>query len=128
MSTYSIKDVVGYATEMRQSVASSFKEDYKENLDDFISIDQTISVIENNSLGSDDNGYFLIDEDGHDQIFEEISIWIFNVGLAKLAANGHIECAWDSDLNEMIFWLADNKVSNNEYAKNHRTQDGNRQN
>jgi len=27
-----------------------------------------------------------------------------NVGLAKLASKGLVECAWDNETNEMIFW------------------------
>jgi hypothetical protein len=32
---------------------------------------------------------------------------MYEVGLARLAAQGFVECAWDDEKEEMIFWLAD---------------------
>lgn len=109
MDTYSIIDMNGYATAIRQGAASSFADKHDENLDDFISINQVIGLVEQHSLGQDEEGNHLINEETFDFIFEEVRVWIYEVGLAKLAAKGHVECAWDNDTNEMVFWLPDNK-------------------
>jgi hypothetical protein len=45
-----------------------------------------------------------LNEERNQQNFEEAATWIHNVGLAKLAAQDLIECAWDDELNEMVFW------------------------
>ena len=106
MENYSIIDLIGYATAMRQGAAKSFAEDYSENLDEFISVNQVINLIKKNNLGIDEEGYYLINEDIFNQVFDEIRDWLYGVGLAKLASKGFIECAWDNDSNEMVFWLA----------------------
>lgn len=104
---YSIINLEGYADALRKGAAESFTKDYQENLDDFISIKQIISLIEKNSLGRDQDNNYIINEDIFNDVFDQIRDWIYEVGLAKLAANGFVECAWDSDNNCMVFWLAD---------------------
>ena len=111
METYSIIDLEGYAKAMRDGAASSFEKEYTENLDDFITVNQVINLIKKNNLGQDEDGYFLINEDIFNQVFEEIRDWLYGVGLSKLASTGYVECAWDNDSNEMIFWLADKNKS-----------------
>jgi hypothetical protein len=105
MESYSIIDLEGYANAMRGGAASSFEKDYTENLDDFISLGQVINMIKKNSLGLDEDNNYLISEEIFENIFDDIRDCIYGVGLAKLSANGHIECAWDNDSNEMVFWL-----------------------
>lgn len=104
MDIYAIQDLNGYASQMRDFAAKSLYEHYTDNLDEFISIDQTISLVKSECLGFDENNRLLLDEDTNDKIFESISTWIYNVGLAKLAARDKLECAWDEKLNEMVFW------------------------
>jgi hypothetical protein len=106
---YSITDLENYAIYLRDSAASSFSEDYTENLDDFISVKQVINLIKKRSVGVDDEGNLLINSDAFDDTFDDIRVWLYGVGLAKLSANGTIDCAWDNDLNQMIFWHSENK-------------------
>lgn len=106
MESYSIIDLEGYAKAMRDGAASSFEKDYTENLDDFITIPQVINMIKENNLGLDDEGNYLINEDIFDDVFNSIRDRLYEVALAKLAAKGLIECAWDDDSNDMVFWLA----------------------
>jgi hypothetical protein len=102
---YAITDLNGYVSQMRDVAAQNISENSnQDNLDDYISIDQMIGVVKSNCLGYDDNDHVLLDEKRNQKIFEEVSIWIHNSGLAKLAANDLVECAWDDELNEMVFW------------------------
>lgn len=117
METYSITDLIGYCHSVRDAAASDLKKDYTENLDDFVTINQVKSIIKDHSVGTDDDDNFLINEEIHNEIYDSIQVRIFNVGLAKLAANGFIECAWDDDNNEMIFWASDTKNQNDNPAK-----------
>lgn len=105
MDSYSIIDLEGYAKAMRDGAASSFEKDYTENLDDFITIPQVIDTIKENNLGFDEEGNYLINEDIFDDVFNIIRDRLYEVALAKLAAKGLIECAWDDESNEMVFWL-----------------------
>jgi hypothetical protein len=106
MESYSIIDLEGYAKAMRDGAASSFEKDYTEDLDEFITIPQVINMIKNNNLGLDQEGNYLINEDIFDDMFESIRNQLYEVGLSKLAAKGFIDCAWDDDSNQMVFWLA----------------------
>jgi hypothetical protein len=106
MESYSIIDLQGYAKAMRDGAASSFEKDYTENLDEFISIGQVINMIKKNNLGLDEEGNYLINEQIFDDVFNYIRDWLYEVGLCKLAAKGFVDCSWDDESNEMVFWLA----------------------
>jgi hypothetical protein len=112
-NTYSIMDLDGYAVSLREAAAQSFSEDYDENLDDFITLDQTKNIIIGYSLGQDDDGNYLINEEVFNDTFEDIRSWIYEAGIAKLAAQGLVECAWDSDLDQMVFWCKDDEKKPN---------------
>jgi hypothetical protein len=108
---YSVSDLNKYAESIRKNAALSFTESYDENLDDFISIPQMKNLITTNAIGTDEDGTLLIDEASYNKTFDEVTIWLHNVGLAKLAAAGRVECAWDSKLNEMTFWLPSSELT-----------------
>jgi len=103
-NVYAIVDIEGYASEMREAAAKTISDSYEENLDDFISIDQMISLVKEKCVGFDDNDRPLLNEDANVNIYESTISWIHGVGLAKLASKGLIECAWDNDINGMVFW------------------------
>ena len=93
MESYSIIDLEGFSKSLREGVASSFEENHTESLDSFISIGQVINLVKKNSLGMDEEGYYLINEQIFDDMFNDIRDWFYSVGLAKLAASGFVECA-----------------------------------
>ncbi len=102
---YAITNIEGYVSQMREAAANNISENSsQDNLDNYISIDQMIGLVKSNCLGYDDNNHPLLNEENNQKIFEEASVWIHNVGLAKLAAEDLVECAWDDELNEMVFW------------------------
>ena len=103
---YAITDISGYVSQMREVAANSLTENGTSNddLDSYISLDQMVGLVKTKCLGFDDNDRPLLNEKTNEQIFEEAAVWIHNVGLAKLAAQDLVECAWDSELNDMVFW------------------------
>ena len=101
---YAIVDLDGYVREMRDAAAKTIAEDHDENLDEFINVNQMINLVKSECVGFDDNERPMLNEDTNEMIYEKTVAWIHNAGLAKLAAQGLIECAWDSNLNEMVFW------------------------
>lgn len=106
---YAITDINGYVSQMREVAAQSISENSSEdNLDSYISLDQMVGLVKTYCLGFDDNEYPLLNEEVNEKIFAETAIMIHNVGLAKLAGKDIIECAWDDDLNEMVFWYKEN--------------------
>jgi hypothetical protein len=121
MDTYSIVDLRGYATSIRDAAAKSFTETYTENLDEFISIEQVIGMVKENSIGQDEENNYLITEENFDELFEQVRDRLYSVGLSRLATKGFIECAWDDESNEMIFWLSDEgqtRINNRLSSKN----------
>lgn len=106
---YAITNLEGYVSQMRDAAAKSLSEEYTENLDDFITIHQMINMVKKECVGFDDEDRPLLDEDSNEKIFENTAIWIHNVGLAKLAGQNLVECAWDDKCNEMVFWKSETK-------------------
>ena len=92
---------------MRDVAAKTLSENYTENLDEFISLNQMINLVKQECVGFDNKNRPLLNEEVNEKIFEDAAVWIHNVGLAKLAAKDLVECAWDNDLNDMVFWKKD---------------------
>jgi hypothetical protein len=101
---HAIMNLERYATYIRRRAALSFSENYNENLDEFITVQQTSKMIEDHSIGKDEDGKFLIDETSHKKLFEAVRLRIYNSGLSKLASKDMLECAWDDKKGEMVFW------------------------
>jgi hypothetical protein len=114
---YAIVDLDGYAIQMREAAAKSISSENNDNLDEYISLKQMTNLVEEFCLGHDDENHPLLDEDTNEKIFEETSIWIHNIGLARLAAQDSIECAWDDETNEMVFWAKETKKEKKSNAK-----------
>ena len=121
---YAIVDLHGYVNEMRRAAANTLvegDENSEENLDEFISIGQMINIINKECVGFDDKDRPLLNEECNERIYENTVTWIHNVGLAKLAAQDLIECAWDNDSNEMVFWPKV-KINNNVKQRSKKTR------
>lgn len=101
---YAIIDLDGYVSQMREAAAKSICENYNDDIDTYISLNQMINLVKSECLGFDDENRPLLDENTNETIFENTATWIHNVGLAKLAANDLVECAWSDEDNEMVFW------------------------
>jgi hypothetical protein len=99
-----IMNLEKYAAYIRRRAALSFSDDHEEDLDEFITIAQTSSLIDEHSIGRDEDGRLLIDEDANKTLFEAVKVRLYNAGLSKLAAKDMLECAWDDKKGEMVFW------------------------
>lgn len=117
-NVYSIVDLDNYAALIRDSAAHSLAEEYEDDLNEYISVDQTKEIIIGYSLGQDDDGAYLINEEVFNDTFDDIKQWILEVGLAKLASRDLIECAWDNESNNMVFWAKNNDQQANTATKN----------
>jgi hypothetical protein len=107
---YAIVDLDGYIQEMRLAAAESIAPENTDNLDEYISLNQMKSLVESWCIGHDNHNRPIINEESNINIFEDTVTWISNVGLAKLAAEGLLECAWDNESNDMIFWSPKTKT------------------
>lgn len=105
---YAIVDLDGYVSQMREAAASSLSNDYKnDDLDSYITLKEMENIVYNECIGFDDENRPIMDEDSNENVFDKTVAWIHNIGLAKLASQDLIQCAWDDKLNEMVFWVED---------------------
>jgi hypothetical protein len=113
---YAITNLEGYVLEMRQAAANSLSEDNEDNLDDYINVAQMINLVKEHCAGFDSENRPLLNEDANEEIYNSTVTWIHNVGLAKLAAKDLVQCAWDNESNEMVFW-ANPEINKNTTTK-----------
>jgi hypothetical protein len=114
---YAITNLDGYATDVRQAAAEYICDNFSDSLDNYITIDQITNLVYAYSHGQDVKNHPMISQEDNESIFEEVLTWIHNTGLAKLASLDRLECAWDNDLNEMIFWSKENSDEPNRNNK-----------
>lgn len=104
MSNYlKIRNTKFFAKSIRKNVAMIFPESYSDQLDSLISINQT-EILAKKYIEPAYNDDFIISDRNYDMLFDEVKKWIYNRSLSQLASSDNIECAWDDDSNEMIFW------------------------
>ena len=111
MKTYAIVDLRGYCDAVRLQIGEEMGTGIPQEIDQYITIKQVADLIEDYCIGHNSYGHLVINEEIHNNICNCISERIQNVGLAKLAADNVLECAWDYTLNEMVFWLAENETT-----------------
>jgi hypothetical protein len=100
---YIVNDLTHLASSIRKNAAMNIGDTENQDLNTFVSIHQVESVILENTDKDEENN-IIMDEDQYNTIFNEVSDWIINSGLSKLAAEDKIQCAWDDEQNCMIFW------------------------
>jgi hypothetical protein len=117
---YAIVNLNGYAKEMREAAAKSIADPFDDDLDMYISVKQMENLIKSECVGFDDKNRPLLNEDSNEKIYESTIAWIHNIGLAKLASKGLIECAWDDKENNFIFWANQqlDHINNNKEKSN----------
>jgi len=107
--TYSITDLDGCAKMLRDNAAGGFtSEDFgSDDPESFVSIGQVKSLIANTSLGKDESGQYIIDDEIFNTTYDQICNMIFGVGLSKLASRGHLDVSFNNDINEFEFSLSE---------------------
>lgn len=110
---YTISDMNGMIDHILQEVAEYFNtnEDVEEILS-YCSTNEIEVIIKDNSVGEDASGRSIITIESYNQIIDDVISRIESAVLAKLASEGHLECAWDDELNDMVFWLPDEEKGN----------------
>ena len=102
--THVIMNLDKYAIYVRGKAASYLSEEYEEDLDEFVTLGQVKQMIDEHSSGKDEKERYLLSESDCDDLLESLGIRLYNCGLSKLAARNLLECAWDSEKGEMVFW------------------------
>jgi hypothetical protein len=104
----SVIDMEGCIDHLAGSIAEEYSPGAKpEDVFIFCSRQQIESIINESCLGFDENDNPIINREIYAEICDNICQTVQNASLAKLASEGYLECAWDNDLNDMVFWLPD---------------------
>ena len=101
---FCILNLEKYADFVRKKAAASFSKNYNNDIDGFMTIAQAVAMVKENSIGTDEEKRYLIDDESYEELFDAMKTRIYNSGLSKLAAMNYLECAWDDKKNEMVFW------------------------
>ena len=104
-----IMNLEKYVEHARKNAAESFankeqKIDENEDLGTYVTINQACQMVQENSIGLDEEGRYLMTDEGYNNFMKQLKVRIYNSGLSKLAAKNLIECAWDNKKKTMVFW------------------------
>ena len=106
--TMSIPDMDLFCIGFRELIAKELlPQDHpieQDDLESLVSVGQIANLVKAQSLGKNEDDEEIISEEIYEDIFESVSRMMYGVGLAQLAGADRIEQAWDSELNEMVFW------------------------
>ena len=105
MNTFVVTNTNDFATILRRNVVEelSLAKEYK-NLDELISIPQILQMITKYTLGLDEDRNPILNEDIDTDLFDEALEYVSQIHLCKLCAADKLQCAWDDESNEMVFW------------------------
>ena len=102
--TYSITDLDGCANMMRTNAMVELSNgSTQDNPDDYISLGQAKSLLEQYSIGKDESGQLIINDKTFDDVYTHICNIITGVGLAKLASEGLVNVCFNDKTNEFEF-------------------------
>jgi hypothetical protein len=109
--TYVITNLDGYANKMIQSVLEALGEKLEDiqDHDKYITLEQMKGIINENSIGFDLEHRPFLNINSSEKIFEATVVWVKNTILARLAAKDLVECAWDDEKNDWVFWYKEDK-------------------
>ena len=106
MSNYiKIRNLKLFTKSIRKNVVWVFPREYYYQIDNLISLSQTENLVRK-YIEPGYNDEFIISEENYHLLCDEIKKWIYNSSLSLVSSSGTIECAWDDESNEMVFWLA----------------------
>jgi hypothetical protein len=104
MSTFSITNLNDFATILRKNAYEHLSMTNIENLDEFITVNEVTKLVSHSGIGFDDDNNIIINEDILEELINDVSKWIYDISLSKLCGNDKLDCAWDDQHNEMVFW------------------------
>ena len=103
-----VVDMDGYVEEIARAVTEELSPGTNpSDLYNYCTKEQIVGIVQENCLGFSEDDEPLINFEVFNTIFNSVLQRVQNGALSKLAAEGYLECAWDDEINDMVFWLAD---------------------
>ena len=103
---FSIVNMKEYCKSIVNIAAKEMKTNSDEILE-FVSLKQIEGIINENCIEHNEENQPIINVESHINIINEVCKIVQSTALSKLAADGYLECAWDEETNDMIFWTKD---------------------
>jgi len=103
---YTILDEHGFAEAVALSVAGCFDSENIKEVLQYVNEEQILNCVREKCLGFDDD-QMIINSKIYEDTINDLAQMMQGKMLAKLAAEGYLESAWDDELNDMVFWLAE---------------------
>lgn len=103
---YTVLDEDGFFEALATSVANCFDSENIQEVLAYVSKDQILNCVREKCFGFDE-GNMVINAKVYEDSVNDLAQMMQGKMLAKLAAEGYLESAWDDNVNDMIFWLAD---------------------
>lgn len=104
--TFQIKNLTAFAKSVGKEVAKDGGFTVTE-LKEYITVTNIKSIIQQRARYSEEENSFFINTQEAHLVCEDVFDWMNGVSLAKLAADGFLECWWDDDMDAMDFEEAD---------------------
>jgi hypothetical protein len=98
-----IRNLKLFTKSIRKNMVMVFPRSYHNQIDNLISLAQAENLVRK-YIEPGYNDEFIISEYNYNHLCTEIKKWIYNSSWSQEASSGKIECAWDDDSNEMVFW------------------------
>lgn len=110
---FAITDLIGYCHAVRAGVSEECQEDFGD-LNQFITIPQIINIVKKSAVAINEDGIVIINHEIHEYIWEEVAQRMMNCAISKLCAADTLECAWDDEIGEFVFWKKDHAENKQE--------------
>lgn len=100
MELHKFKDIRKFSLKIGKFVARSAGYTVKE-LRSFINVSNVEGIVRQHA--TIEENCFKLSEKQAEKICDEILDWLVGVELAKMAAEGSLDCYWDDDRDQMVF-------------------------
>jgi hypothetical protein len=105
---YAVTDIRKYRSMIAKEVADLFGIKDPVEVFNFITSEQMSKIIDEGCLGHTEDGLVVVSANVHIKITNNIYNFVQSGVLAKMASDGILECAWDDQQQDMVYWLSEN--------------------
>jgi len=92
------------------------KVDEKQEIDKVLNIKEVINIAQEYIKFNEHDGIWLITEDRYEELLIELNARMTSNLLASMVSSGILESAYDSEINDFVFWRTNEKDNNEQQA------------
>jgi len=90
--------------------------DEKQEIDKVLNIKEVINIAQEYIKFNEHDGIWLITEDRYEELLIELNARMTSNLLASMVSSGILESAYDSEINDFVFWRTNEKDNNEQQA------------